>query len=544
MGAISCGREVDVIVVGAGFGGLYALHRLRTAGLELQVFEAAEGIGGTWYWNCYPGARCDVESVEYSYSFSEELDQDWEWSERYAAQPEILRYIEHVADRFDLRKDIQLETRVTAARFDESVDRWTVETDDGRRHTAQFLVMTAGCLSIPNVPDLPGLESFAGRVLHTGRWPQHGVDFEGQQVAVFGTGSSGIQVIPEIARQADHVSVLQRTANYSMPAGNGPLDPEYVRELKARYPEHREAARQSFFGNGIVEVGDGSALDVSDEERRREFDRRWALGGAAWVMTAYNDLIVDEAANAKLVDYVHSKIEEMVGDPETAHLLCPTGYPAGTKRVCQHTDYYDAYNRDDVTLIDLRTAPVTAVVPDGLQLADGRTIEAQSIVFATGFDAITGSLLAIDIQGRGGRQLRDKWADGPRNYLGLMVAGFPNLFTVTGPGSPSVLSNMVMAIEQHVDLIADLVIHLRELGLVTVEAGKDAEDAWVEHVNEVAHATLYPRTDSWYMGANIPGKPRVFLPYVGGIVSYRVKCEEVVARGYEGFLLSGTSVTA
>jgi cyclohexanone monooxygenase len=525
-------RQLDAVVVGAGFAGLYMLHRLRGLGLSAQVYEAGDGVGGTWYWNRYPGARCDVESMDYSYSFSDELQQEWKWSERYSAQPEILRYINHVAERLDLRRDIQLSTRVTAAVFDEATSRWAVETDRGDRVSAQFCIMATGCLSDAQVPDIKGRETFEGRWYHTGKWPHAGVDFTGQRVGIIGTGSSAIQSIPIIARQAAHLFVFQRTPNYSMPAHNTPLDPEFERRVKASYAEFRRQARESRVGFVVERSGD-SALAVAAEERRREYEKRWSRGGLGF-SAAYADLLTSQEANDTAAEFFRAKIKAIVRDPAVADALTPTDYPLGTKRLCVDTDYYATFNRDNVTLVDLRKNPIDAITPHGVRTRDAEYV-VDSLVFATGFDAMTGALLKIDIRGRAGQPLREKWAAGPRTYLGLAIAGFPNLFTITGPGSPSVLSNMIVSIEQHVDWIADCLTHLRAQHRAGIEATVAAEEAWVAHVNEVGHMTLYPRANSWYMGANVPGKPRIFLPYIGGVGVYRQKCDEVAAKGYEGF---------
>jgi cyclohexanone monooxygenase len=527
--------DLDAVIVGAGFAGLYMLHRLRGLGISARVYEAGDGIGGTWYWNRYPGARCDVESMDYSYSFSDDLQQEWQWTERYASQPEILRYINHVADRFDLRRDIRLSTRVTAAVFDEATHRWAVSTDRGERVSAQFCIMATGCLSAAQVPDFKGLETFEGPRYHTGNWPHEGVDFTGQRVGVIGTGSSAIQSIPLIARQAAHLFVFQRTPNFSVPARNAPLDPEYERRWKANYAEHRRQARESRVGF-VVERNDLSALEVSAEERLRAYETRWSGGGLGFNAT-FADLLTSKDANDTAAEFFRAKIRAAVRDPAVAETLSPRHYPVGTKRLCVDTDYYDTFNRDNVTLLDLRKAPIEAITPTGLRTRD-EAYALDSLVFATGFDAMTGALLSIDIRGRAGHTLRQKWAEGPRTYLGLAVAGFPNLFAITGPGSPSVLSNMIVSIEQHVDWIADCLVHLREHDRARIEATVDAEDAWVAHVNEVGNATLYPLANSWYMGANIPGKPRIFMPYIGGVGVYRQLCDDVAAKGYEGFALT------
>jgi cation diffusion facilitator CzcD-associated flavoprotein CzcO len=526
--------EVDVIVVGAGFSGLYALHRLRGIGLTVRVFEQADDVGGTWYWNRYPGARCDVESLDYSYSFSSELEQEWEWTERYPTQPEILRYLRYVADRFDLRHDIQFNTRITSATFDDGANRWVVTTADGERWSARIIIPAVGCLSSRLEPRIEGLETFRGAWYHTAAWPKEGVDFTGKRVGVVGTGSTGIQVIPQVARQADHLYVFQRTPNFSVPAQNRPLAPEVQAAMKARYREHRQEARESAFGVP-AEPNPRSALEVTAAQRVQELDRRWQHGGGATMLLAFADLLVDERANEAAAEYVRGRIREIVDDPQVAEMLCPTDHPIGTKRICVDIDYYETYNRDNVTLVDIRQAPIGEITPQGVRLADGREFDVDVIVFAIGFDAMTGALFDMNICGRDGVRLQDKWADGPRTYLGLATSGFPNLFMITGPGSPSVLSNMVVSLEQHVDWLTDLLAYAREQGFDRVEATREAEDAWCRHCSEVANATLFPRARSWYTGQNVPGKPFVFMPYVGGVGVFRQVCEEIATKGCEGF---------
>jgi len=531
-------REIDVAIVGAGFAGMYMLHRLRGLGMSALIFEAASGVGGTWYWNRYPGARCDVESMQYSFSFSPELQQEWQWSELFASQPEILRYANHVADRFDLRRDIRFETRVTEARFDETEHRWDIRTDRGDRMSARYCVMATGCLSTARVPDFKGLTSFRGGTYHTGHWPHQGVDFTGQRVAVIGTGSSAIQAIPVIAEQASQLFVFQRTPNYSIPSRNGPMTPEYEQRWKLSYPALREKARQARTGV-LNNPNDTSALAVTDEERQREYEARWAAGGTNF-MAAFSDLILDKRANDTAAEFVRGKIRQIVHDPAVAELLAPKGYPIGTKRICVDTDYFATFNRQNVSLIDVKTAPISEITPNGLRVGDSE-YQVDSMVFATGFDAMTGALAKIDIQGREGKSLRQKWQEGPRTCLGLMTNRFPNLFMITGPGSPSVLSNMMVSIEQHVDWIADCMEELRSRHLDCIEPIVEAEDAWVAHVNEVGDSTLYPLANSWYMGANVPGKPLVFMPYIGGVGVYRQTCDAVAANGYEGFRLAASS---
>jgi cation diffusion facilitator CzcD-associated flavoprotein CzcO len=538
---MSAPSQVDVVIVGAGFAGMYMLHRVRGLGMSAVVFEAAAGVGGTWYWNRYPGARCDVESMQYSYSFSPELQQDWRWSELFASQPEILLYANHVADRLDLRRDMRFETRVTEAHFDEAAHRWNMRTDRGEHVSARHCVMATGCLSSARVPDFEGLTSFTGKTYHTGHWPHEGVDFTGQRVGIVGTGSSAIQAIPVIAAQAAHLTVFQRTPNFSIPSRNGAMPSAYEQAWKEEYAERREQAREARTGV-LNDPNDKSALEVPTEERQREYEARWKAGGVSF-MASFNDLIFNQQANDTAAEFVRNQIRSIVRDPAVAELLAPKNHPIGTKRICVDTDYYQTYNRDNVTLVDVRRSPITGISPTGLR-AGGHDHEFDSIVFATGFDAMTGALSRIDIRGRDGLALRDKWEAGPRTYLGMTTAGFPNLFMITGPGSPSVLSNMIVSIEQHVDWISDCIAWLKSRRLDCIEAILDAENAWVDHVNEVAYGTLYPSANSWYMGANIPGKPRVFMPYIGGVGAYRRTCSDIAAKGYEGFRLAPSPMAA
>jgi cyclohexanone monooxygenase len=528
------GLDIDVAVVGAGFSGLYMLHRLRGLGLRARVFERGADVGGTWFWNRYPGARCDIESVDYCYSFSAELLAEWTWTERYATQPEILRYLQHVADRFGLRPDIQCGTTVTALRYDEPGNRWLVSTDAGEVLAARHCVLAVGNLSAVKRPDFAGLDGFRGDWYHTAQWPAGGVDLRGKRVGIVGTGSTAIQALPQIAKQAAQVYVFQRTPNYSMPAQNRPLPAEELRTVLRGYGERRRAAQQSDAGVPVAPP-ERSALAVTPAERRRMYEDGWRRGGINALSYAFTDFFTDEQANHTAQEFAREKIRQIVRDPAVAEALCPRHH-IGTKRTCVDIGYFEAYNRDNVELVDVRTSPITTLTPGGLATTTGE-YQLDVIVFAIGFDAMTGSLLEIDIRGRDGLSLAQKWSAGPRTYLGLCVAGFPNMFMVTGPGSPSVLSNMVISIEQHVDWIAGCLAHLGSGGLDRIEASAQAEDSWVRHVNALADATLYPRATSWYVGANIPGKPRVFMPYVGGCGNYRRECEEIVARGYEGFVL-------
>src|ERR1700737_1880108 len=529
----------DVVVVSAGFAGMYMLHRLRGLGLSVRVYEQGGDVGGTWYWNRYPGARCDVESMQYSYSFSDELQQEWDWSERYAPQPEILKYANRVADRFKLRTDIALNTRVDRAAFDESANSWSVSTSDGKTVTAKYVVLATGCLSNARMPDIKGLADFKGNVYHTGHWPHEPIDFTGQRVGVIGTGSSAIQSVPIIAEQASHLTVFQRTANFSIPARNAALSAEERQSWRADYPEIRRKAREETRNGIFTEVPDRGALDDGDNERRTKYEQRWARGGLTF-MSVYNNLALDKAANDTAADFVRDKIAEIIRDPETAKLLQPNNHPIGSKRICVDTDYFATFNRPNVTLVDIRSNPIEEILPNAVR-AGGKDYEVDALVLATGFDAMTGSVAKIDIRGRHGQTLNQKWAEGPKTYLGLMSAGFPNLFIITGPGSPSVLSNMIVSIEQHVDWIADCLAYMRDRGFEAMEANKDAEEKGVAHVNEVAYTTLYPPANSWYMGANIPGKPRIFMPYIGGVGPYRQICSDVAAKGYEGFAISAVA---
>ncbi len=538
------GERFDAIVIGAGFAGLYALYRLREAGLRVRVYEAGDGVGGTWYWNRYPGARCDAESLAYSFSFSPDLEQEWEWTERYATQPEILRYIEHVAGRFDLLRDIRLERRVATAHYEDEAQLWNVTTEQGDRARAPLCIMATGCLSVPKAPDVPGVETFTGPQYLTGLWPHEGVDFTGQRVGVIGTGSSAIQAIPVIAKQAAQLTVFQRTPNFSVPAHNHPLEDDFVRQFKPNYREHRRFHKLGLaggFGDTEIEPRERTpaaeaVMALSDEEFTEICEDYWATGGARFLAAIADTMLKDEA-NQRVADFVHQKIQAIVKDPATAEALCPTSHPIGSKRICVDTGYFETYNRDNVRLVDLTRTPIDHVTADGIQTS-AEHVPFDILVLATGFDAMTGALLGIDIRGAAGERLRDKWAAGPQTYLGLMVSGFPNFFTITGPGSPSVLSNMIVSIEQHVDFIMDCLAHMKAEGVDQVDAEAEAEAQWMAHVSEIANATLMPKGGSWYLGANVPGKPRVFMPYAAGVGVYREVCEQIVADDYRGFVFS------
>ncbi|WP_241242050.1 flavin-containing monooxygenase [Sphingobium algorifonticola] len=543
---LSQGRapDFDVIVIGAGFAGVYLLHRLRTDGYRVRVIEAGSNVGGVWYWNTYPGARCDVESLQYSYSFDENIDREWQWSERYATQPEIQSYIEFVAERFDLKRDILFNTRVESAAFDSAQNLWTLQTgndqsDDSQSVTARWVVMATGALSSSKMPEIDGKDDFAGTTFHTGHWPREGVDLAGKTVAVIGTGSSGIQAIPEIAKQAAKLLVFQRTPHFSVPAQNGPIPQEW----REQWDRDRQALRTEILStrSGVLyDYGQTSALSVSDDERQREYEERWAKGGTNFLY-AYNDILRDEDANSTAADFVRQKIREIVKDPVTADRLTPIGYPIGAKRICVDTDFYATFNRPNVTLVSVLETPIERINETGIKTSD-RQYDVDVLIFATGYDALTGSLTRIDIRGSDGRSLKEAWSAGPYTNLGLMTANFPNMFIVTGPGSPSVLSNMVVSIEHDANWIGDTLNHLRQIGATRIEATEASQQAWMDHVRELAEATLYYKGNSWYLGANVPGKPRVFMPYLGGVDVYQAKCAEVARNGYPGFIIDGGRV--
>ena len=536
-------NEFDVVVVGAGFSGMYLLHKLRQAGLSARVLEAGTDVGGTWYWNRYPGARCDVPSIEYSFSFSPELQQEWQWTEVMAAQPEILDYANHIAQRFDLRSDIEFSTRVASAHFQEDEQRWRVTTDAGVEYAARFCVMATGCLSVPNTPQITGADNFAGDVFHTGNWPADGVDFSKRRVGIIGTGSSAIQAIPVIAEQVEHLTIFQRTPNYTMPAHNRPLSDDFRKQAIENYDEIRQQQRESQVGIVGYGFGFGGADNVEPTEailETTEAERAALVEEEGFVaIRRFADVAIDPEANELACDMYRQQIGRVVHNPETAEALMPRDYPMGCKRPVIDTDYYETFNRSNVSLVDLRKGGIETITANGIQTAQGN-YEFDTLVYATGFDAMTGALQKIDIRGRNNERLNDHWEAGPRTYLGLQINGFPNLFTVTGPGSPSVLSNMLVSIEQHVDWITECIEHMRDRQLRLIEPTLAAEDEWVVHVNEVAEGTMFtaPSCNSWYLGANIPGKPRIFMPYVGGVGEYRKKCDEVVANDYEGFVLS------
>jgi len=528
-------RVLDLLIVGAGFGGLYMLHKARSMGLQALVLEASPSVGGTWYHNRYPGARVDIQSMEYSYSFDEALQQEWRWTERYAGQPELLRYANHVADRFGLRDGILFHTRMQGAAFDEAARQWVVQAADGRQWRARFLVMASGPLSSPNRPDFPGLRDFAGPVHHTADWPHTPVDFSGQRVAVVGTGSSAVQAIPIIAQQARELTVFQRTAAYAAPARNAPLDPDFEARIKADYANFRARNRRMHGGFGnLLPPNPVSALAATPAQRAAAFEERWQVGGFA-ILGAFNDLLTNLEANALVAEFVRGKIRGTVQDPATAALLSPT-HTIGCKRLCVDSGYYETFNRPNVRLVDVSQQPIDRFDARGLH-SGGRHFAFDTLVLATGFDAMTGTMLRLDLRGRGALSIQDKWRAGPLNYLGLGIAGFPNLFNIAGPGSTSAFTNVIVAIEHHVDWIAACIAHLDAQGHRTIEATESAEAAWTEHVNAAARRTVFLSCNSWYLGANIPGKPRMFMPLADGFPRYADHCATVARKGYEGFVL-------
>jgi cation diffusion facilitator CzcD-associated flavoprotein CzcO/acetyl esterase/lipase len=529
--------QIDVVVVGAGFSGLYLLQRLRHSGFSVKVFESAADVGGTWYWNRYPGARCDIPTTDYTFSFDLDLEREWTWSEKYATQPEILSYLRFVADRYDLRPDIEFSTSITSGHWDEGEQRWSLTTDRGQQLHCRYFVMASGCLSVPKSPDIEGAGRFGGEVYLTGRWPAEPVDFTGKRVAVIGTGSSGIQSIPLIAEQASQLTVFQRTPNFSIPAHNGPASADRLHQLSEDRDGYREAAKWSR-GGMPVEVTDISGITASEAVRRERFEAAWARGELFGILGVFADQGVNPQSNDIVAELIREKIRSIVAEPVIAEALCPKDHYFGTKRPCLDTGYFETYNLPHVRLVDLRTQPISSITANGID-TEGESFEFDAIVFATGFDAMTGALAAVDIAGRDGLSLNGKWAGGPSTYLGLMTVGFPNFFTITGPGSPSVLSNMAVSIEQHVDWVAGCLTTMREEGFDCIEPTQVAEAGWDQHVRDCAAISLHPTADSWYMGANVPGKPRVLLPYIGGVDAYRRACDEVVAEGYLGFRLTG-----
>ena len=525
--------DFDAIVVGAGFGGMYMVHLLVQMGLSVQGLERGAGVGGTWFWNRYPGCRCDVESMEYSYQFSNELQQEWQWSERYSAQPEILDYANHVADRFDIRSNFKFETTLTTASYDETTHMWQSQTDKGERLSSRYLIMATGCLSAANLPNFSGRDTFAGETYHTGAWPPAGIDFSGKRVGIVGTGSSAIQSIPLIAQQADHLTVFQRTPNYSIPAQNGPIDQEKVAQIKANYGQFRLRNKEQMaaFGADYPRQFD-SVLDATEEQREQRFEEYWGYGGFMF-LAAFGDIGMDLQANEIAAEFVRNKIRSTVTDQQVAQLLCPTTV-LGCKRLCADSDYFATYNRDNVLLVDVSEHPIEQITAQGL-ITNGKPYEFDVLVYATGFDAMTGALLKADLRGRKAQSLAEKWSAGPRTYLGLMTSGFPNLFMMTGPGSPSVLANMVTGVEHHAEFIADIITRNATAGVTETEADIHEENKWVDVVNMRSAATLYPQCNSWYLGANVPGKPRVFMPYIG-FPDYAQELEQVKQDNFAGFI--------
>ncbi len=527
------GVDYDAVIIGAGFSGLGMLQQLGRAGFTAHVYETGDNVGGTWYWNRYPGICCDSEATVYQFGFDQDLMEEWEYKSRYPNGPEVLSYLNHFADRYDLRKDISFNTRIAAATVDADSGIWTVKTAGGEEVSCRYLITGVGCLSAAQMPDIPGIHSFAGKQYHTAQWPHEGVDLTGLRVGVIGTGSTGIQIIPPIAKEVGELYVFQRTANYSIPNRNRPLTAEEKARIKANCMELREEARYTPTGN-LVEPRPMSALSVSDEERLATYEEDWDYGGFKLLFGGYEDLVVDEAANETVAEFVREKIRAVVEDPDTAELLTPRDHAIGTKRPPLDAEYFETFNQDNVHLVDIRSAPIEEVTEAGIRTA-AEEIDLDVIIYATGFDTMTGSLDKIDIHTSAGARLADKWAGAPSTYLGLSTHGFPNLFMITGPGSPSVLSNMPTSIEQHIEWVLDCLQYAKENGVDRIEANLAAEEEWTQHVDDVANTTLLTRTKSWYMGANTPGKPFRFVPYIGGVGEYRKRCAEVAAQGYEGF---------
>lgn len=534
-------RPVDVLVVGAGFAGMYGVYRAVKAGMSVVGIEAGDDVGGTWYWNRYPGARCDVESIDYSYSFDADLQNEWVWTERYATQPEILRYAQHVAERFDLKRHYRFETRVEFAHYDDATSTWLVGTDTGERYRAHFVVFATGSLSAPNKPDIPGVDDFAGEVLYTAQWPKEGVSLAGKRVGLIGTGSSGIQSTPLLAEEAGSLTVFQRSPNYSVPAFNRPLTDEEQVRIRAEYPERRKKCLYSSSA-GPFEAYPKSAYEVDEAEREAAFEERWKAGGVLFGKT-FDNQTIDPVINEMARQFAERKVRAIVKDPQVADDLFPTDHPLGTKRICTDSGYFEAFNRDNVKLVNLRREPITSITATGIE-TDQATYELDTLIFATGFDAMTGALTRIDIRGSNGLDIKQAWADGPVTYLGIGIPGFPNLFSITGPGSPSVLANMILAAEQQIDWLFDLFAFLEENDIVAIEAKAESAEAWIQHVDEAARQTLFVKANSWYNGSNISGKRRLFMPYIGGFGNYRIKCDEEQAQGYPNFELTKASVPA
>ena len=547
-------ERYDVVIVGAGFAGMYGLHKFRAQGLSVKVFEAGSDVGGTWYWNRYPGARCDVPSIEYSFGFSEELEQEWDWPEVFSAQPDILRYANHVADRFNLRKDIQFESRVTEVLFLEESSDWRISVGETYQCHAKFCVMATGCLSVPNTPEIEGADQFRGQVLHTGRWPKEEVDLSGKRVGVIGTGSSGVQAIPELAKMSGHLYVYQRSPVYTVPANRKAMREEVQQEFRKNYREIRRLQQHNFGGVSNFRLTESVRRPQADranrkdaasampakilglsEEARKQLIAEQGLGVLLSFADVYSDLEANEVANRLF----REEIAQIVDDQNVAAGLLPNDYGLGCKRQVLDRDYYETFNRSDVSLVNLKETPLERITPNGIKTSDAEQ-ELDVLIYATGFDAMTGALLKSNVVGKNGVALQDKWQFGPAAYLGLQISGFPNLFMVTGPGSPSVLCNMLVAIEQHINWISDCISYMEGNGLSQIEPTEQAEEQWVVQVNQVAEGTMYtaPTCNSWYLGANIPGKPRIFMPYVGGYPQYKARCDEIVANGYEGFSLS------
>jgi cation diffusion facilitator CzcD-associated flavoprotein CzcO len=536
-------ETADVVVVGAGFSGLYALWRLRGLNLKVICFEAGDGVGGTWYWNRYPGARVDIESMQYSYSFDDELQQEWRWPEYFSPQADLEVYANHVTDRFGLRDQIRFDSRVNRLRWEEQASRWHVSTENGHQVTARYVIAASGALDATNIPDFPGLDTFQGEWHHTSQWPKEGVNFAGKRVGLIGTGSTGVQATTAIGQTAGHLYVFQRTPAYSLPANNRPLPEDYETDWKTNYAERR-AIMHGNFALGYLPVQQyGSVFDYTPAERTRILEQAWQQRNGLLFLRTFTDTMLSLEANEVVAEFIRGKIREIVKDPETAELLCPRTYPVGTKRICMDTGYFETFNNPNVTLVDVKTNPITEITPTGLRTTAGE-YDLDILLLATGFDAVTGSLTRMNITGVGGVRLEDKWAERPTNYLGYLVAGFPNLFMIHGPGSPGVLAQMITGGEKQVDWVTKIIGDLDRGGYASIDTTPEAEQAWGEEMAAMAGRTLYQHANSWYVGANIPGKPRYFMIYIGGFDQYQKRCDEQVSKGYEGFVLARNAVPA
>lgn len=527
-------RRLDALIIGMGFGGMCMLHTAREGGLDVHAIEAGDDVGGTWYWNRYPGARCDVMSIDYSYSFLNEIQQEWTWTEKFAAQPEILAYARFVADKLDLRRDTTFNTRATSIAYDDARRLWVIATEQGEVYEATYCIMATGPLSIPKGIDIPGRETFGGEIYLSGRWPQHKVNFAGKRVGIIGTGSTGIQAVPVVAEEAAHLTVFQRTPSFTIPMRNRALTPDYMAQVKAHYPRLRTIARSTHTG-GVRPVSTRPMFSVTREEAHKLLEDGWNEGGQA-IFGLFSDLLYDQQTNDVVAEFVRAKIKAVVNDPHTAAVLTPHGYPIFSRRPCLDTNYYETFNRDNVALVDCINEPIEAIIPTGIRTSD-REIPLDIIIGATGYDGLTGAMMAVDIKGRGGRSLREKWAGGAQSYLGLMMAGFPNLFIIAGANGPSALANFVILNEENATWIMRCITYLRDHGHSAIEPTEEAEDAYMTLLTEIAGRSLIPKAKSWYVGANIPGKANFFPIFAGGFSRYIEMCTKAADNNYAEFVI-------